>query len=332
MSGAEAKWGQDVYEMRVNSLGMKDARQREVPLTSEKHRIVLLGDSFTEGIGMSYHDSFVGRFAKFLSDRAAGKVEVLNAGVVSYSPKLYYLTAKDLLDRVGLKIDEFIVFIDISDIYDELVYESYQSSPGTTWRDRYYQAKSFFNRNSYVYRTLLQGPVHQVLLSLRNHLSGQNKDTSPTIENTPRPTGQPRQPARSDWNNDEFADRARAHWTFDDKIYDRWGKYGVHLATKNLGRLISLSKEHGIKVSLAVYPWPEQIASETGPSRQEKIWSRFAQSHGLKLLNLFGDFKRAEAELFIKGDVHWNAEGHTLVAKKLIAFWCADANVLKCGN
>ena len=46
------------------------------------------------------------------------KIEVLNAGVSSYSPIIYFKKIEYLIDK-GFEFDELIVFIDISDIEDE---------------------------------------------------------------------------------------------------------------------------------------------------------------------------------------------------------------------
>lgn len=66
MSESEARWGKAVYDIRVNSLGMKDSAARRVPAKASRHRIVFLGDSFTEGIGLDYKDTFVGRFGNIV--------------------------------------------------------------------------------------------------------------------------------------------------------------------------------------------------------------------------------------------------------------------------
>ena len=42
-------WGRDSYEFFTNSLGFRDEKIREVPLTDARPRILILGDSFTEG-------------------------------------------------------------------------------------------------------------------------------------------------------------------------------------------------------------------------------------------------------------------------------------------
>lgn len=115
-------WGYTTYPMFTNSLGFKDKENRKIELTTSKYRIVFIGDSFVEGLGYPYEKTFVGIIDNTL-DRS--KYEVLNAGVMSYSPKLYYLKMKKLIEDTGLKMNELVCFIDISDVQDEIVYDDF---------------------------------------------------------------------------------------------------------------------------------------------------------------------------------------------------------------
>ncbi|MFZ3326562.1 MAG: SGNH/GDSL hydrolase family protein, partial [Methylocella sp.] len=110
------KWGNKDYPVVTNSLGFRDASTRDVPLVADRKRIVFIGDSFTEGLGMPYQETFVGKFAGAFPD-----LDVLNAAAESYSPSVYYEKLKYFLDR-GLRFDEAVVYIDISDIQDETMY------------------------------------------------------------------------------------------------------------------------------------------------------------------------------------------------------------------
>src|SRR6201988_2245753 len=114
--GHEA-WGNLRYPVITNSLGFKDASTRDVPLKSSSRRVLVMGDSFAEGVGMSFEDSFAGLLQRAGQERS-DKVEFLNAGVVSYSPSIYYKKIKYLLDA-GLQVDEVVVFSDTSDVADE---------------------------------------------------------------------------------------------------------------------------------------------------------------------------------------------------------------------
>src|SRR5215510_11116977 len=101
--GYEA-WGELRYTVITDSLGFKDASMRDVPLKPTSRRILLMGDSFAEGIGMPYEDFFAGILQRRGQDRIE-EIEFLNAGVGSYSPSIYYKKIKYLLDA-GLQFDE----------------------------------------------------------------------------------------------------------------------------------------------------------------------------------------------------------------------------------
>ena len=86
-------WGELRYPLITDSLGFKDGSVREVPLKADSRRVLLIGDSFVEGIGMSFEDSFAGLLYRAGHERSE-KVEFLDAGVASYSPSIYYRKIK----------------------------------------------------------------------------------------------------------------------------------------------------------------------------------------------------------------------------------------------
>jgi hypothetical protein len=108
-------WGPFDYWMCTNASGMKsDCKDKH---SSEKNfDIAFIGDSFTEGVGVKYEDSFVGMVAK-----ARPELKIANLGVVSYAPTIYFKKLEDYLNR-GYTFKQVIVFVDIGDIMDEAFY------------------------------------------------------------------------------------------------------------------------------------------------------------------------------------------------------------------
>ena len=78
-----------------------------------------IGDSFTEGLGVDWDSTLVGRVASAL---AADSIEVLNAGVVGYSPVVMERKLRHYLEAVKLQVDEVAVVIDVSDALNEVAY------------------------------------------------------------------------------------------------------------------------------------------------------------------------------------------------------------------
>ena len=113
----EKNKGFEDHRIVTNSIGFKDSETREIVLKKDSHRILFIGDSFTEGVLLDYGDTFVG-----IIDNNLKKfdIEVLNAGVGGYSPSIYYDKIFYLINNLKLEFDELFVFIDLSDAADEL--------------------------------------------------------------------------------------------------------------------------------------------------------------------------------------------------------------------
>ena len=97
------------YELCTNNHGFK-AKCNQID--NKNYKFAFIGDSFTEGTPIEYEDSFVGLFEGKTGYKTA------NLGIVSYSPKIY-LSKINFLLKEGFKFDHVIVFIDISDFYDD---------------------------------------------------------------------------------------------------------------------------------------------------------------------------------------------------------------------
>ncbi|MCH7865136.1 MAG: SGNH/GDSL hydrolase family protein, partial [Proteobacteria bacterium] len=103
------------------------------------------------------------------------------------------------------------------------------------------------------------------------------------------------------------------------------GKRGLELASQSLTKLNRLLKGKNILLTLVVYPWPHQIIVNNPNSIQVEYWQTWAKKNDVGFLNLFEIFFEGDAmstieKNFIPSDVHWNNEGHKLVAKKLLDF------------
>lgn len=106
-------------EFRTNALGFHD---RE--LAPQKRpggvRILMLGDSFTEGGGLALEDTVAKRVEAMLNaGPCRDAVEVVNAGVGSYSPILEYLFLKNV--GLGLGPDLVVLNFDMTDVHDDAV-------------------------------------------------------------------------------------------------------------------------------------------------------------------------------------------------------------------
>jgi hypothetical protein len=109
-------WG-GIYPIFTNSLGFKDGLIREVPAKPNIRRVLLIGDSFTEGIGVSFPASFAGLLYQAGQAREE-PIEFLNAAVSGYSPVIYFQKTKFLLEK-AFRFDEVVLLLDVSDLVEE---------------------------------------------------------------------------------------------------------------------------------------------------------------------------------------------------------------------
>lgn len=298
-------WGKEPYLLITNALGFRSQTEGAVAKTSAQTRILFLGDSFTEGVGTIYEKTFVGRFAQTVSVEG---YDVLNAAVISYSPKLYYLKTRYLLDIVGLKFDQLIVFVDLSDVHDEIGYESFVPAEDFELSPFYLVNKmdSLLRSYSASYWTLRKIILPKIDVNL---------------EKTDRKYLAKDQEIADNW------DIETELWASNDEVYARWGHYGLALAKENMEHLYDLCKTHNIEMSMVIYPWPNEIMQGSLDNRNVAAWTEFCREKNIPLLNLYpafinnGSSEHMVNQYYIENDKHWNEDGHKLVSELLLDWW-----------
>jgi hypothetical protein len=302
------EWGYEAEQtIAVDSLGFRDREVREVPLRAERKRIVLMGDSFVEGMYVPWAETFAGRLQEALGARG---IDVLDAAVCSYSPKLYYLKTRYLLEQVGLKFDELWVFVDISDAQDEVIYKDFEPlRGGRLW----FEVKQRLRLWSFTYNTVSRlierARGESTYINYQGGVFRFLSDDALRLLHDPQLL------------------QHRGAWTVDPELYRDWGKRGLDLGAENMRKLVELCRAHGIRMTVVVYPWPGQIRAGDLDSVQARFWSRFCDAHQVRFVNLFPAFVPGSSEeaeevvrrYFRRGDVHWNEAGHELIARELLA-------------
>jgi lysophospholipase L1-like esterase len=290
------RWGPLPFRVITNSLGFRDISQRVVPLKSKDQRILFIGDSFTEGVGLPYERTFTGLVANQLQSQ---NIEVLNAGVSSYFPWIYYRKIKYVLDR-GLEISDVVVFLDISDIQDEVLRVRPIALKHT--QDSESPRTQFLILNWLEAHTTFYPYIKKLYA-----LSFGDKDPGALDQSIIHP-----------------AVRDRSYWTFDNELYTSYAKEGLELSAQSMDQLAKILKEQNIKLTLVVYPWPGQILHRDLNSIHVQHWQRWAKDHQARFIDLFptfiGPLRATEVieKYFLPDSIHWNAEGHQLVAEKIL--------------
>ena len=305
-----ARFGKYRYRFLTNSLGFRDFATRQVPLRSDRRRILLIGDSFTEAMAVTFEESYAGLLYR-AGLRRERPIEFLNAAVVSYSPVIYYQKIKYLLSS-GLAFDEVVVFSDISDVQDEATgyfciddhpeYRRYCADTDTAINDlrRWWQQHLAI---SYSARILAQDGLRRLFGGSRA------KSNTPDV---------------------------RAGWTIPGyQIGNRYAPLGVEggitRSRQNMQALADLLRGRNIPLTIVVYPWPLQLALNDRASRQEQIWRDFCAANCKAFVDLFPAFfaeKDAHDDwrqrLFIDRDVHLSVAANRLMFEALVKYLLPD--------
>jgi hypothetical protein len=307
-------WGWDRFPVYTNSLGFRDVAVRSVPLESSGRRVVLMGDSFTEGV-RRFEDTFAGLLYQAGQQRS-DKIEFLNAGVGSYSPVIYYRKTKALIGR-GLQFDEMVVFSDISDVWDESrAYFCVDDDPGYFAYCDPTELEFLQTRDSRKKRLSRHFVITDKLIPVIKEEIRYLRGKLPVVSK-----------AESRFNLLYRYDVGG--WTVPTinvgQTYVPLGvEGGIARSRKNMTKLADLLASRGIPLSIVVYPWPTQLANEDRDSLQVKIWREFCVQHCKRFINLFPAFfaeKDAHSDwydrLFNEGDVHFSAEGDRIMFREL---------------
>lgn len=307
-------WGGRSYPLYTNSLGFRDAAPREVAQETTKHRVMLMGDSFTEGSGVTWPESFAG----ILQDRLKGEnVEILNSAVSSYAPAVYLALANEIVVNRKIDVDAVLIFLDQSDVKDSAswyrvddqmrVYE-----PGKSSRSRrvFSRPGDWLKDNSltvsFIY--LLRDFI-SYQLKLRQISSTYGVDAGFFDVEL--------------W--DERVGRVdQTDWCDSSTGAPDWTENGVRFATKYMDLAVELLKSRGIEVGLVVYPWPSNILRPVESRECATYWLDWAADKNIPALSLFDAFRESEdpwldvKKFYIPLDVHWNKVGHALVAEQVL--------------
>ena len=278
-------WGNVRYPWKTDRFGFRTGSCAPGEPHKGREAIFVIGDSFTEALGSSYEQSFAGLMAC-----AAGKQgkEVYNLGVASYSPAIYHQKIRAAAERLELKPVEIFVFLDLSDIDDDAnVYRAGSDNavgpaPAAGWTIPWNEIGQFFGRNFAVVHL-----VHDLSVS-------------------------------SSFHQRMSFGRSRARWPFDPVLLESWGRHGLEVAGGNLDRIVATCRDWHCRVTLVVYPWPDNVAAGDRDSLQVRHWRDWAAVRGVRFVDGFAPFFREPADVaickyFIAGDVHFTEAGNRLL-------------------
>ena len=290
------------YSVCSNEYGMRISCDKKIKKNKKNYDIMFIGDSFTFGSGLNHNKTFVGIVQNQLKNLKIG-----NMGVESYSPTLYYLKIKKFLEN-GFNFKELIVFIDISDIKDESNrYKIHQNLLGHKLKNLNEITKNKTIEEK-VFKSTLANKFpfsYRLLYEIRYFYLPQPKyryhyKYNPSV------------------------------WSYDQKFASYDVELGIKSSIKSMDKLYNLLKQNNIKLSIAVYPWVNNLLYDKKNSNVVKIWEKFCINKCFRFYNYFDDFFKNKNKLskkdalklikkyYLDGDTHFNFRGNEFIAKKII--------------
>lgn len=308
-------WGRDPYQFYTNSLGFRDERIRDVPLSDAKPRLLILGDSFTLSM-TPWQDSYVGQVAAHLP-----QYDFLNGGVMGYSVSNYPNVARMVFAK-GVDIDEVIVFLGVHAVHDEAAVfhdisdsgavalpKTWGSFSNLPWSTRKRLASRFLLTYS-----LLESGERFLIRHGYYHVAV----THPEIA---------------------VFDLEASAWTY--RQVDEADLYpigyaplgvkgGIAKAKAKMDILWQELQRRNIPISVVVYPDPAQLIHDSSDSIQVRMWREWCQGKCKRFISVFPDFFALKNQCprlqpgcwylndFVYGDIHYSAKGNAIVADAMI--------------
>jgi hypothetical protein len=348
-------WGHVEYPWRTDRFGFRTGECAPVEPKKGQENIFVIGDSFTEALGSTYEQSFAGLMA---CDAARQGKALWNLGVASYSPAIYHRKIRAAVERLGVKPSEIFVFLDLSDIDDDANVYHVEG-------DRVVRTASFLGKAPASKVSASKVSDSKVSDSQPSAPKAPDLKGSTAKPSDPKPSdpkvadaklADPKVPwptfdlgnfLLSNFMTGRFAydlyltaslsvaqstGKPRARWTIDPVLMEDWGRRGLEVAGANLDKIVMLCREWRCRLTLVVYPWPDNVVEGDRNSIQVTHWRDWAQARGVRFIDGFAPFFREPADTvlrkyYIAGDVHFTELGNRLLyeeIKRAIDADCAD--------
>jgi hypothetical protein len=311
----------------TSSLGLRD-REYARPKPPSVVRLVLLGDSFTEGGGLMLEQTVAKRVEAALNARGCGAHEVVNAGVASYSPILEYLLLQRLLP--ALQPDVVVLNFDMTDVHDDVVRTATATLdarglpiavPGDPLREtamllppppRWLGSLGPALNGSALYQAVRKSGAGQGLL-------GPVK-TSPEQLEAYGLIGDPQRDPMAITRDADFPGLERA-----------WA-----LTERYLVGIRDLARTSDARFALVVYPHAHQVSADASAVGRRKLGAgaglyaserpfvrleKLGRREGFPVINLLASFRaaRADGPLFRHDDIHHTPAGAAVFADGMLS-------------
>ena len=302
-------WGYQNAEIFTNNLGFKDKKIQDVNF--RKHNILFIGDSFTEGVGVEYQNTFVGKIdEKIIS--VSNDHKVLNAGVVSYSPTVILSKLNYLINIKNYPITKVFVVLCNGDIHDDLYRYNGIDEKFVVSHNDFLNIKILVDINNFIKSNTITYQFIKRITPLSNLFESLKTD-KPDFENYDL------KKVLSILNNKPDQKHA-----IDKKEFDKWGNLGLEKSKDYIQQINKLLNKKNIDFTLVYLEEPIFMLNSVNSDFYKNFWDNIALTNNFDFI-FVSDFHKNEKDkfkiykdLFFIGDNHFNDKGNEIIAKEII--------------
>ena len=316
-------WGYEKYQIFTNNLGFKDKNNRKINF--KNRNLLFIGDSFTEGVGIKYEDTFVGLIESKLKEKN-DNIEILNAGVQSYSTSIYLSKIHYLLNIKKLPITDIVVVVSGGDIFDDAykylnVDENFILNHVDHKNKIVINLINFFKSNTLIYQVISRITPPKVIPGLIKSLF--IKKTSLNYNE--------KENELLKISNDEISKMSFLYlqdynYLFSKDEFDRWGKNAIDKSINNLKELSKIVEKKNINLNIFYLYEPAIILREPDIAVLTYIKDSFKslETNSVRFFELNDYFKgykdkyEVYKNLFFINDIHLNKKGNKLVFEEIL--------------
>ena len=316
-------WGYEKNQVNTNNLGFKDEKIRDIKFKNKN--ILFIGDSFTEGVGLKFEDSFTGIISKKIT-KTDINTEVLNAAVQSYSPSIYLSKIYHLIERKKFPITHIVLMMSGGDMSDDYyryldVDKKYIVNHIDTNNKYIINFNNFYKSNTLLYQFIARITPFKVIPDLIKSFF--KKDNN---KNQLDKKNQLLNMSNQEILNLEMLYRKDYSYLYNKDDFNKWGKKAISKSVGNLKRIIEITNKKNIKLTILYAEEPTLILKKP---TQETLNYLLQEFKNLETANvefhyineydsIFNDNFEAYKELFFIGDIHWNKKGNKVVADEIL--------------
>ncbi|HMH51192.1 MAG TPA: SGNH/GDSL hydrolase family protein [Candidatus Acidoferrum sp.] len=320
-------------EFRTSSLGLHD---REYPAGKPAgvFRVLLLGDSMTEGGGLALEATMAKQAEAMLNAGGCrSPVEVVNGGVASYSPILQYLYLKALAP--ALEPDVVVLNFDMTDVHDDLIRTAIarlgpDGLPVAVPANRRLETAMFLLPIPKPSFLRFLEPVERGLSRLLIYQAFRRSGVGRRLFGPIRPTPE-RLESLGLVGDIRYDPMAITRPVEGPGVTEAWG-----LTERYLAGIHGLARRRGMRFAVVVYPHPHQVAADESPVGRQQFALRpglftseapfrrieaVGRREGFAVINLLEHFRRRRATdgpLFWDHDIHQNPRGARVFAEGVV--------------